>query len=47
MDSSMIGIIVAVVLAFVVFKFVKGVIKFAVLAAIVLGVVYFLSQGSF
>ena len=43
----MIGIIVAVVLAFVVFKFVKGVIKFAVLAAIVLGVVYFLSQGSF
>ena len=47
MDSSMVGIIVAVVLAFVVFKFVKGVIKFAVLAAIVLGVVYFLSQGSF
>ena len=47
MDSSMIGIIVAVLLAFVVFKFVKGVIKFAVLAAIVLGVVYFLSQGSF
>jgi hypothetical protein len=45
MDSSVLGIIVALVLAFVVFKFVKGLIKFAVLAAIVLAVTYFLSQG--
>ena len=47
MDSSVIGIIVALVLAFIVFKFVKGMIKFAVLALIVLAVLYFLAQGSF
>ena len=46
MDSSILGIIVAVIAAFLVFKFVKGLIKFAVLAAIVLGVLYLLSQGS-
>jgi hypothetical protein len=45
-DSSILGIIVAVVAAFLVFKFVKGMIKLAVLAAIVLAVIYFLSQGS-
>lgn len=46
MDSSILGIIVAIIAAFLVFKFVKGLIKFAVLAAIILGVLYFLSQGS-
>jgi hypothetical protein len=45
-DSSILGIIVAVVAAFLVFKFVKGMIKLAVLAAIVLAVIYFLSQGA-
>lgn len=47
MDSTIVGIIIAVVLAFIVFKFVKGVIKFAVLALIVLAALYFLSQGAF
>ena len=46
MDSSILGIIVAVVAAFLVFKFIKGLIKFAVLGAIILAVLYFLSQGS-
>ena len=42
-----IGCIVALIAAFLVFKFVKGLIKFGVLALIVLAVLYFLSQGSF
>jgi hypothetical protein len=46
MDSSILPIVVAVIAAFLVFKSVKGLIKFAVLAAIVLAVLYFLSQGS-
>jgi hypothetical protein len=45
-DGSILPIIIAVVAAFLVFKFVKGIIKLAVLAAIVLAVVYFLSQGA-
>jgi hypothetical protein len=46
MDSSLILIIVAAVAAILAFKFVKGIIKLAVLAAIVIAVVYFLSQGA-
>jgi hypothetical protein len=41
------GIIIALVLAFLAFKFVKGMIKFAVLAValiIVVGGIYFLSN---
>jgi hypothetical protein len=45
-DSSIILIIVGVIAAFLAFKFIKGVIKLAVLAAIVIAVIYFLSQGS-
>jgi hypothetical protein len=40
-------LIVALIAAFLAFKFVKGMIKFAVLAAIVIAVIYFLSQGGF
>jgi len=46
MDSSFLPVIIAVVAAFLVFKFVKGLIKFAVLGVIVLAVIYFLSQGA-
>lgn len=46
MDGSIIFLIVGVIAAFLALKFVKGVIKFAVLAAIVIAVIYFLSQGS-
>ena len=42
---SIVPIIVAVIAAFLVFRFVKGVIKFAVLALIVLAAIYFLSGG--
>ena len=44
---SIVAILVAIVAAFLVFRFVAGIIKFVVLAAIVLAVFYFLSQGSF
>ena len=37
-----VGIIIALVLAFVAFKFVKGIIKFALIAAIVIAAIYFL-----
>jgi hypothetical protein len=46
MDSSIVLIIVGLIAAFLAFKFIKGVIKLAVLAAIVIAVIYFLSQGS-
>ena len=46
MDGSIILLIVGVIAAFLALKFVKGVIKLAVLAAIVIAVIYFLSQGS-
>ena len=46
MDSSVILIIVGLVAAFLAFKFIKGVVKLAVLAAIAIAVIYFLSQGS-
>ena len=44
---SIVAILVAIVAAFLVFRFVAGIIKFAILAAIVLAVIYYLSQGSF
>jgi predicted PurR-regulated permease PerM len=43
--ESLLPIIVAVVLAFLAFKFVKGLIKFGILALIAIAVIYFLSQG--
>ena len=46
MDGSVILIIVGVIAAFLALKFIKGVIKLAVIAAIVIAVIYFLSQGS-
>ncbi|MEO8175245.1 MAG: hypothetical protein ABI626_01125 [Sphingomicrobium sp.] len=42
---SIVAILVAVVLAFLAFRFVTGLIKFAVLALIAIAVIYFLSQG--
>ena len=42
---SIVAILVAVVLAFLAFKFVTGLIKFGVLALIAIAVIYFLSQG--
>ena len=40
------GIIIALVLAFLAFKFVKGVIKFGVIALIVVAVAYFVMNGA-
>ena len=45
MDGSVILIIVGVIAAFLALKFIKGVVKLAVLAAIVIAVIYFLSGG--
>jgi hypothetical protein len=42
---SIVAIIIAVVLAFLAFRFVTGIIKFAVIAAIVIAVAWFLMQG--
>ena len=42
---SVVAIIIAVVLAFLAFRFVTGLIKFGVLALIVIAVIYFLSRG--
>jgi hypothetical protein len=42
---SILAIIVALVFAFLAFKFVKGMIKFAVLAIIVILALYFVSGG--
>ena len=39
------AILVAVVLAFLAFRFVTGLIKFGVLALIVLAVLFFLARG--
>ncbi len=38
---EIVAILVAVVLAFLAFKLISGVVKFAVLAAIILGALYF------
>ena len=42
---TLVAILVAVVLAFLAFRFVTGLIKFGVLALIVLVVLYFLAKG--
>ena len=42
---SIVAIVVAVVLAFLVFRFVTGIIKFLVIGAILLAAAYFLTQG--
>ena len=42
---TIVFILVAVVLAFLAFRFVTGLIKFGVLALIVLAVLYFLAKG--
>ena len=42
---EIVAILVALVAAFLVFRFIGGMIKFAVLAVIVLAALYFLSQG--
>jgi hypothetical protein len=43
--SDIVVIILALVAAFLAFRFIAGLVKFAVLAVIVLAVIYFLSQG--
>jgi hypothetical protein len=42
---SIVVIIVAVIAAFLALRFIAGLLKFAVIAAIVLAAIYFLSQG--
>ena len=42
---SIAAIIIALVLAFLAFRFVTGMIKFVVIGVIVLAALYFLSQG--
>ncbi|MEO7239763.1 MAG: hypothetical protein ABIW16_00010 [Sphingomicrobium sp.] len=42
---SIVAILVAAVLAFIAFRFVTGLIKFGILALIVVAVLYFLSRG--
>ena len=42
---TLVAIIVAVIAAFLVFRFVTGLIKLALLAVIVLAALYFLSKG--
>jgi hypothetical protein len=43
--SEVAVILVAIFAAFLAFRFVAGLVKFAVLAAIVVAAIYFLSQG--
>jgi hypothetical protein len=42
---SILAIIVAIIFAFLAFKFVKGVIKFALLAVIIIIALWFVSGG--
>ena len=42
---TVVGIIIAVVLAFLAFRFVTGMIKFGVIAIIAVAVIYFLAKG--
>jgi hypothetical protein len=42
---TIVAIIVAIVLAFLAFRFIAGMIKFGVIALIVLAIVYFLARG--
>ena len=43
---TIVAIIIALVLAFLAFKFVKGLIKFGVIALIVIAVAYFVMNGA-
>jgi hypothetical protein len=43
---TIVAIVVALVLAFLAFKFVKGLIKFGVIALIVIAVAYFVLNGA-
>jgi len=43
---TIVAIIIALALAFLAFKFVKGVIKFGVIALIVVAVAYFIMNGA-
>ena len=42
---TLVAIIVAVVLAFLAFRFITGMIKFGIIALIVVAVLYFLAKG--
>ena len=42
---SIVAIIIAVIAAFLVFRFVTGLIKFAVLGVIILAAIYFFAGG--
>ena len=42
---TLVAILVAVVLAFLAFRFVTGIIKFGVIAIIAVVVIYFLAKG--
>ena len=43
---TIVGILVAIVLAFLAFRFIAGMIKFGVIALIVVAVAWFLLSGS-
>jgi hypothetical protein len=43
---TIVAIIIALVLAFLAFKFVKGLIKFGLIAVIVVAVAYFVLNGA-
>ena len=43
---TIVGILVAIVLAFLAFRFIAGMIKFGVIALIVIAVAWFLLSGS-
>ena len=43
---TIVAIIIALVLAFLAFKFVKGLIKFGLIAVIVIAVAYFVMNGA-
>ena len=43
--SDTVLIVLAVLAAFLAFRFIAGLVKFGVIALIVLAVIYFLSQG--
>jgi hypothetical protein len=45
MGMSIVTIIIALVLIFIAFKVLKGVIKFGLIALIAVAAIYFLSQG--
>ncbi|MEO6359444.1 MAG: hypothetical protein ABIO43_02580 [Sphingomicrobium sp.] len=42
---SIVAILVAVVLAFLAFKFITGMIKFGIIALIVIGLIYLFANG--